>query len=345
MKTLALAAILCLSPLCFAQVEVSTGEPTTFAGDDVPDWARSLAIDPESPEAKAYAAGRKKRIETEQELKKIRMMHFRNVRAQAKRQEGIIKLHDYNDPALDPSLIEIFSREQPDVRTAILDMFADRQSEEGDTSLAWVAVFDDSAEIRAEATARLRKRMADDGSLADSSRLVIYEGLRGRDKQSKAAAAELANLLGVVEAIPWMIATQIGGNPVGGGGGTGTGRKGDLAWIAVGTQQAFVSDLTPVVGPSAVAFDPQLSVVTSGTLLRVTDAVVVEYHYEIHNSLVGLSSRLSGTDTSPLGWNGSDWREWYTKTFLPEWTRKQEEAAKTETAVGEETPKPAGGPG
>ncbi|MDI1290838.1 MAG: hypothetical protein PSX37_12925, partial [bacterium] len=211
MKTLAFAAMLCLTPLCLAQVEISTGDPMVMTGDDVPDWARKLAIDPESPEARAYAAGQKKRLEVERELKKIRMTHFRNVRATAKRQEGIIKLHDYNDPALDPVLIEIFAKEQADVRTAILDMFADRKSEEGDTSLAWVAVFDDSNEIRSEATGRLRKRMTEAGSLADSSRLVIYEGLRAGEKQSKAAAAELANLLGVVEAIPWMIATQVGG--------------------------------------------------------------------------------------------------------------------------------------
>jgi len=35
---------------------------------------------------------------------------------------------------------------------------------------------------------------------------------------------------------------------------------------------AFVSDLQPVVGNSAVAFDPTVSVITDGTFLRVIDA-------------------------------------------------------------------------
>jgi hypothetical protein len=83
----------------------------------------------------------------------------------------------------------------------------------------------------------------------------------------------------------------------------------------VGTQETFVSDLTPVVGPSAVAFDPQLDVVTSGTVLRISDAVVYEYHYEIHNPLTRLTSRLTDTDTRPLGWDAEKWTRWYTKEF------------------------------
>ncbi len=349
MKSLAFAAALLISPLAFAQVEVTSGEPTALTGDQIPDWARRLAIDPESESARAYAASQKKRIEVERELKKIRMVYFRNTKAQSKRQEGIAKLHDFNDPSLDPSLLEIFAREEADVRSAILDLFANRREESGDTSLAWVAVFDDSSEMRGAATQRLGVRMKEsEGTLADSSRLVIYEGLRSGKSEAKAAAAQLANVLGVVEAIPWMIATQAGGRAAGGG--TGGGRKGDLAWIAVGTQQAFVSDLTPVVGPSAVAFDPQLSVVTTGSLLRINDAVVIEYHLDIHNALVELTSRLSETNTAPLGWNLPGWREWYAKEFLPTWTAKVEhekaasQAAAANPVVTQPDANPAGTP-
>ena len=69
---------------------------------------------------------------------------------------------------------------------------------------------------------------------------------------------------------------------------------GALADILVATQQAFVQDLQPVVGDSAVGFDPELGVVTSGTILRVMGAYVVTYRTEVHNSLVGLSSRAWG---------------------------------------------------
>jgi len=344
MKPLALAALLLFAPCLSAQVEVSTGEPSALSGDDIPEWARKLAIDPESEGARAYASAQKKRIDVERDLKKIRMMHFRNTKSQSKRQEGIVKLYDFTDPALDPSLIEIFAKEKPDVRTAILDMFADRRAESGDTSLAWVAVFDDEPEIRMAAADRLRRRMSEEGgSLTDAARLVVYEGLRSGNPKSKAAAADLANLLGIVEAIPWMIASQVSGAAVGGG--AGTGRKGDLAWIAVGTQQAFVSDLTPVVGPFAVAFDPELSVVTSGTLLRINDAVVIEYHLDIHNALIDMSSRLSESDTRPLGWNLPAWRDWYAKDFLPMWAKKAEAEKQASEAAAVNSPATAPRPG
>src|SRR6185295_1043739 len=253
-------------------------------------------------------------------LKKIRAHYFRVARPESVRQEGLAKLRDFNEPAIYPSLIEIFSTEAIDVRLAVLDLFRDQKTEEGDASLAWVGVFDKDRVIRGAAADRLLERVQDErkekkDGLCDGTKLVMYQGLTRGNEVEKASAAKMASTLGIVEAIPWMIATQIQGQPAGGGG-TGE-RNGALAWILVGTQTSYVSDLTPVVGPNAVAFDPQLSVVNEGSIMRVLDAAVVTYHIDINNALIDLSSREWGQPTRQLGWNIPAWRQWYGNEFVP----------------------------
>jgi hypothetical protein len=71
------------------------------------------------------------------------------------------------------------------------------------------------------------------------------------------------------------------------------------------------------VGDSAVAFDPTISVITEGTILRVIDAVVVTYRYEVHNALVGLASQGWGRPTDHLGFDNAAWRKWYADEFVP----------------------------
>jgi len=297
-----------LTPLCITSVAIGQ--------EEAPEWVKSLAIDPDSPSAKKYAQQQKVRVAAEKELRKIRATHFGQSRGVALRQEGILKLREFMDPALFPSMIKIFKREQMDVRLALLDHFLDHQSPEGDTSLAWLGVFDDDQELRAAATERLQKRIAKEGKAPETVTLVVYEGLRSGKKAAMSAAAKLAQNLSLIEAIPWLIAGQVQGQTTGAGTAGGE-SDGALAWIMVGTQTAFVSDLTPVVGPNAVAFDPQLSVVTEGTVLRVMDAVVVTYYLDLNNALIELTEKEWGQPTRQFGWDSPRWREWYRKEFLP----------------------------
>ena len=304
------------------------------AGEDVPEWIRHLAIDPESAEAKEYAQFQKRRVDAEKELRKIRFKHFGNIRNTQIRQEGIVKMREFTDPAVFPAMIEIFEREGEDVRTAMLDHFYDAPGEAGDESLAWVGVFDKHEAIRKAAADRLMRRIEATGEPPESLKLVVFEGLRSRDKDTMASAAKLAETLKIAAAIPWLIGAQVQGAGAGSGG-AAQGRAGDLAWIMVAQQVAFVSDLTPVVGPNAVAFDPQLSVVNEGTLLRIQDAAVITYHIDIHNSLIGLTEELYGQPTRQLGWNLPAWREWYRDDFKPFWAAKQAaEAAKKDGGGG-----------
>ncbi|HYE60432.1 MAG TPA: hypothetical protein VD997_00420 [Phycisphaerales bacterium] len=302
---------------------------TTGAG--VPEWVKKLAIDPESSQAKKYAAQQKVRKEKEKELRKLRVKHFGDIKKTDIRQEGILKLREYTDPALFPVLVEVFEREDYDVRSAVLDIFADSATPEGDTTLTWIGIFDKSPEVRSAAIQRLNKRIKQEGGTPDGVRLVTFEGIRSGETAAMASAANLAVQLNMFEAIPWMIAGQVqfGGSGAGQGGGGGGGdgnRNGALAWILVGTQTAYVSDLTPVVGPNAVAFDPQLAVVTEGVILRVLDAAVVSYNLDLNNGLKRLASQGMDGKTVDFGWDVLAWQDWYAKEFKPYRAQKDAEA-------------------
>jgi len=244
------------------------------------------------------------------------------------RQVGIHKLRQYTDPVTYQSLYNIFEKEKMDVRGAVADLLADQRNDEADTVLTWGAIFDKDKEFRAAVAQRLNRRIAENnGKATPRIQSVIAEGLKGGDNDQLASAAKLAQTLNLVDAIPMLISAQLGGQGgvVGGGGG---GADTSLAWILVGTQTAFVSDLTPVVGDSAVAFDPTVSVITEGTYVRVIDAVVVTYRVDVHNALIGLSSHAWGQPTDQFGWDNPRWRAWYQDEFKPYWAAKLEDERK-----------------
>ncbi len=272
--------------------------------------------DPNDPMVQAYATQQKKRVGLERDLKKIRFTYFRSGKNVELRQAGIMKLRQFNDPAAFPSLLEVFRNEGSDVRTAILDQLGSYGTDEADATLAWTGIFDHDKEIREAAQKRLAQRSQEAGFVSPRVKSVVAEGLRRENETQIASAAEMADILDLYEAIPMMISAQLGGGGSGGGSADDN-DTGALAYIMVAKQQAFVSDLQPVVGDSAVAFDPTLSVVTEGVYLRVIDAYVVTYRADVHNALVRLSSRGMGHDTGPLGWDQHAWHDWYAGEFLP----------------------------
>jgi len=330
-----LIAVLCLAaivPVGFAQglrapqVHESS-ESTSSAVDDSssPEWMARLGISPDSPQAKMVAEQARARVGVEKELKKIRSQHFGRHKYEQRRHEGFVKLEKYLDAAFYPLLIDVFSREDADVKIYLMDRFAAAANPAGDAALAWLAVYDKDLAMRAEATSRIKARLKADKRAVESTRMVVYEGFRSGKDKIMTSSARLASNLNLIELMPWLISAQATGQPTaqtaGIGGGTGSG-GGALAWILVGQQTAFVSDLTPVVGPYAVAFDPQLSTITTGTLLRVVDAVVISYHIDIHNTLVDWSTREYGQDTGGLGYDYKQWKTWYDSEFLPFVTAK-----------------------
>lgn len=296
--------------------------PAGVTDSAAPAWMKSLGIDPASDVAKQYEAQAAARKQAEKDIRRLRLKHFGQLRNTAIRQEGILKLRQYTDPALFPLMVDVFAREQDDVRFAVLDIFAESNTPEGDASLAWQAVFGRDSVIREEATSRLAMRNAKHGTVEERVKLVVYEGLKSKSETTLVRSASLAESLGIVEAIPWLAAAQASASPSGGGGGDGGSRPGALAWIALGTQTAYVADLEPVISENAVAFDPQVAAITSGVVVRVLDAVVVTYHIEVHYALRRLASKVWGNDVD-LGWSYGAWRRWYKIELLPELARRE----------------------
>lgn len=297
MKTLAMIA-LCMVPF------------SALADDGL----AQLAKDPNSPAVQAERLFNKARIQREKEMRQIRFKYFRTLNNNSVRQEGILQLRKFNEPVAYKSLIDVFHDQGEDVQRAILDMFADAKTEEGDVALAWVAIFGKGEDFRARATDRLEHRAEETGgTTTNKAKLVVVNALRSQDDETIQRAATLSLQLSMFEAIAHMIPAQAGRTnaPTGD-------RVGDMAWIAVGQQTAFVSDLTPVVSQSSAAFDPQLDVVTDGVVLRIQDAAVTTVYRPIVNAaLQGLGSRITGQDLRGLGYDTAKWWEWYKKDYLP----------------------------
>lgn len=354
LRTLLLASLLPLPALAQQPKDDQPAASCTDANELLRERGENSA----SETAKRLRAQQETRRKAEKDLRIIRMKHFGSIKKTDIRQEGIAKMRQHTDPALYPLMIDIYSREADDVRNAMMQLFVDSNTREGDTSLAWIAVYGKDDSFRDTATKLLNDRIkaahppkpkTDDKPAPttttapstpapaqpatpqaaqtptrqsfqydpkDAARIVIYEGLRRGSDPNKYSAANLAANLNLTELIPWLAASQVSGSPQGNSGG-GIGSTGALAYIIVGEQQSYVSDLTPVISENAVAFDPQLSTLTNGTVLRVIDAVVYTYHVEIHNALVRLANNASGQDTSRLGWDYKAWMNWYNNEYLP----------------------------
>jgi len=301
------AALLAIPPAC-AWAQDAPPPPTRDTGLPAVEDPASI------PPAEDYEAAarelelRGRRLEVE--LRRLKHTYFRNPRAEDLRRAGIARLRDYTDPATFPVMLEVFDRSGEDVRRAIVEHLALLNTPEALATVAWTAVFDKDERLREIAHQTLDDVLSGRDA-PERVQSVLALGLKSGKDRTVASSAQLAAALGVADAIPAMIATQVAGRR------SDTGGSGALAFIIVGQQQAFVSDLTPVVADNAVAFDPELSVVTNGTVVRVVDAVVVTYRVEVHDALVRLTSDMYGQDTSHLGWDVPAWQRWYENEFLP----------------------------
>jgi len=293
-----------------AQVIVDGGGPTSYPA---PEWMERLMPDPNDPRVKAYAEQQRARREKELELIRFRKQYFGG-NSRETRQVGLAVLREkYNDPELYPLLLEVLEHDRPDVQEGLLDMFADAETDEGDATLAWQAVFGPKESVRDAAAERLYARVGEVGGVSDRIRLVVAAGLQKEKDSEVIAAAGIAETLSLYEMVPLMIAAQVSGSQVGAGGE----RAGNLGWIIVAQQQAFVSDLQPVVSDSAVGFDPTLDVVTEGAVLEVQDAVVYTFRTEVFYSLSRMTSNALGRPTAQLGMDEAKWWEWYEREWKP----------------------------
>lgn len=234
----------------------------------------------------------------------IKYKCFGPVKAQDVRQKGIEQLQEFTDPAAFQPMIEQLVREADDVRLAMLDHFA-RQGDEGQAALGWVAIFDKDLAIRNEA---LKRMVAPAG---DAVKYLLNRALRTKDHDVVCAAATVAGALNVIESIPLLIFAQATSNA-----GPGEG-QGDIAWIAIQTQRAYVQNVTPIVGSNTGAFQPVIGIVSDGVVMRVVDAIVIDYLTPVHNALVAMSSGDWGKPTEYLSYNIQAWWDWYNTQYVP----------------------------
>jgi hypothetical protein len=323
------AAILSCAGVANAQLGISRASVPEPAVQLTEEQVKTLAAGNLTPEQReALRIWNKHRVEAEKQMKTIRFKHFGTKAVPEIRQAGIAELRKITDPAAFPSMLEIFRDEQADVQKAVCEHLADLNTDQSLTTLAYAAVYDRKADFKQAATAALKARIESRGSetpVPDGVHTVIASGLDSTSFAWRGDAARLAVSLKLLEAIPAMIAAQI--SPSGGGSAGGY-----IAWIAIGTQRAYVADLDPVVGDNSVAFDPIPGVITDGVVLAINDAVAIQYSTGVHDALVGFTSGLSGEDTSKLGWDPRKWQKWYASTLLPklEAMKAAEKAAKAE---------------
>lgn len=276
--------------VCLAQSEPSAEPPETPA---------KIAVGPVA--------------EVERDIRKIFSQFFKRTRSEVSHRRGWEELQRFaSDDRIYPLLIELFKRQPTAVRNDLTQFFAENAGLHAQTVVAWVAVFEDGDSHRAHANATLQG-LVGDGEPSNGAQRVIAAGLKSGDDGPINRAAGLVQQFGLLRAVPLLAQAQAQPRNSGGQGV----RTGALAQIVVGTQQAFVADLTPVVAANAVGFQPTIGVVSSGTVLRVIDAVVYEYRTDVHQILVDMTTTASGEPTGHLGYDAAAWHDWYARVLEP----------------------------
>jgi len=245
------------------------------------------------------------------QLRLLEREYFRSTKRPDLMEQGLAELREFTDPASFRPMLEVFEDAPDGVRLAIFDHLAE-QGKYGQAALAWFAIGTDRKKQPAmvnEATMRLTEAL-NDGPTPQPVLQVLDSALRSRKHAIANSAGALAGAINATETIPLLIFAQATDDPR-------PDNTGDLAWIAIQTQQAYVANVQPVVGDDAGAFQPVLGVVNEGTVLRVWDAVVVVYRTEIHQALVNMTTHEYGESTEHLGYNMKAWWSWYNNEYVP----------------------------
>lgn len=287
----------------------STQSSTDAAG--VPAPIPSEGVVPPIPGAGSVGSERELTMrarvrEYEKQLRIIKRKYFGAAgmqRAEALRAEGFAQLREFTDPAAFGPMLKLFGDAEDEIVLMMLDHFATLE-DDGQAVLASVAIFHERPAIRNEATVRITMPPV-------STVLGVLDGaLRSQDSQVVSNAALLAGTHNILETIPLLIFGQA----------AATGReegRGDIAWIAIETQRAYVQGVNPVAGNAAGAFAPIIGTVSEGSVLRIQDAVVITYRTVVHRVLVSMTTADWGESTAELGYDLNGWWSWYNGEYVP----------------------------
>jgi len=258
--------------------------------------------DPDRPDARDPAV----------ELRRLRREHFGSIRVPEIRRRGLERLASFGDADAIELLYRSLRREAADVRAAMLDRIRSFGAK-GQAALAWIAIEDPDPALRSLAAGRL-DRPATPATLG-----VLDLALRQTTHATVNRAGALAGSLNALPAIPHLIFAQVASDEIT--------DRGDLAWIAIGTQKSYVSNVVPVLGNGSGAFTPVVNTILEGVVLRITDAVAVTYRADAHQALVSMTSADWGRSTAHLGYDPKVWWAWYHEEYLPFKRAQAEESA------------------
>ena len=252
-------------------------------------------------------------------LRAIARSHLGRTRDPGTRAIGLEAIRRHDGPASLFAMAEVFRREGKDVRDTVVSHLAG-QGDIGQAALVAIAVHHEDADWRRRAVGACSRPL-------EPPALAVLEGaFRHGDGRTIERAAYASGSLDAARMIPHLIVAQYAT--------TGTRGRGDLAWIAIGTQQSYVRNLVPVVGNRAGAFQPVPGLITEGFVLRVTDAVAVSYRTEVHRVLLEMSARRTDLETAGYGWDFNRWRDWFNGTVLPSFRGEVAAAEASERARG-----------
>jgi len=169
-------------------------------------------------------------------------------------------------------------------------------------SLLTRAVLDGSDSVRLEASLALR------ASGEPAVILPVVRALESTNARVRANSAEALGNMGFEAAVPALITRLASLSNAPAPGGTGTGGRGH---IFVGSQVAYVQDFDVEVAQGASIADPQINVLTEGSVLDVRAiGVTVETVAFESRRVRGALQRLTGADP---GNTSKSWLDWWEK--------------------------------
>lgn len=238
---------------------------------------------------------------------------------------GPTLLQEFTDPRLFESMLERFALTSDDAQLVLLEHLRRLGTPESEAAIAFAAVIDRDGPLAEKAAQTLvqiaRDRAESGGDLAPPrpvQELLARALARPNYRNAAARAGEIAASLRLLEALPMMIAAQAG-RRVGDRDG-----RGARAFIAITQQTPFIADLNPVVGDNAVAFDPVIGVLTTGTVLSVGQTAVFSagtasaFNPRLLRATQGLASfGWGGRPVEHLGASNDRWRAWLSGEFKP----------------------------
>lgn len=336
----AVAALLSLTGAAAAQpTPPATTGPTPdrlkqipLITDEPEDQPAAPQANPNDPVVKAALEARRKQLALEREIRTLRFRYFRTSHAPT-RARGLDKLRALKDESTFGVQLKVFEADDADVKAVMLGNFREARDEAGDRALTWVAVTDASDAARTLARSYIVERTSEAKETPHGVLGVLTGLILAGEPEQQRAGAGLASTLQIYETIPALLTAALPGDED---------RQGDLAWIAITTQTAYVGSVVPVVATNSVGFQAVPATVTTGSLLRIRDATVttVSGNVDLMPALYGMADTITGGSTRGLGRDRAQWAVWYSSVYEPFMARRNRAFPNAEPKAAEPTPSP-----